>query len=99
MRNGYPLSTIDLNDRLLLSYEHLIYLLGIETDQVTATGLYDTLDTSGLVFMTNLSGIPHVGANGGKYEIGLDEESTSARIIDYQRSDYLLKKHLGVIDE
>jgi hypothetical protein len=99
MRNSYPVSTIELNDKLLLCYEHLVYLLGISTDSVTATGLYDQIDASGLAFMTNQSGIPHAGANGGKYDIGLDYESTSIRIIDYQRSDYLLKKYLGVIDE
>lgn len=97
MRNQYPISTIELNDKLLGAYENMVFLLGIQTDTLDITGLYDQIDNSGLAFMTNQSGIPHIETNEGKYQVGLSYENTSLVIIDFLRADYLLKKYLGVI--
>lgn len=97
MRNGYPISTYDLSDKLMLAYENLVHLLGIQTESGVISGLYDNVDTSGLYFMTNQSGIPHIGSVDGMYQVGLELDTTSLAIIDYLRSDYVLRKYLGVI--
>lgn len=97
MRNAYPVSTIELNDKFLSAYESMVYLLGLKTDTLDVTGLYDHIDSSGLAFMGNQSGIPHIGSDDSKYVLGLEELYTSTAIIDFLKSDYLLKKYLGVI--
>lgn len=99
MRNGYPFSSFEFNDKILLAYENLVYLLGLQTDALNVTGLYDQVDGSGVAFMTNQSGILHVGNNNSKYDIGLSYDTTSERIVDYLRADYLLRSYLGVINE
>lgn len=97
MRNQYPVSTYDFNDKILSAYEHLVYLLGLDTtDGLNVTGLYDQIDASGLAYMTNISGIPHIGTNESKYTVGLNDDFSSEQIVLYQRAEYLYKKLLGV---
>lgn len=97
MRNLYPVSSIDFNDRMLLSYEHLVYLLGVQTAEATVTGLYDQIDGSGQAYMVSPSGIPHCGTNDGKYQVGLNIDSSYSYMVSYLRTDYILRKYLGLI--
>lgn len=83
MRSNYPLSSAELNDRLLTSYENLVYLLGYEADnEPVYSGLFDFLELSGNLALTSQSGIP--GYN-------------MAKMIDFLRFDYIYRKHYGEI--
>lgn len=97
MRSVYPLPSAELNDKLLMSYSHLVYLLGNDADDQRYSGLYEHLETSGNAFMTNASGIPHVGNYEDGYKIGIDRTNTSDQVIFYAKWDYILRKLRGVI--
>ena len=97
MIDNYPISSYDFNDRLLTAYEYLVYLLGIKSDTTVATGLYDIVDQSGLAFMVSPSGIPNCGAIDTQYQLGFSADSTYKYVIPYLKTDYILKKYLGVI--
>lgn len=97
MRTDYPVSSMEFNDRMLMAYENLTYLLGYEDDSNRYSGLYENLEESGLAYMGNQSGIPHVGNIDTKYRIGLDEGTSSEQIITYLKFDYLYRKKLDMI--
>jgi len=97
MIDNYPVSSYDFNDRLLSAYENLTYLLGIQTDTVNATGLYDTVDQSGLAFMTSPSGIPNCGVIDAKYQLGISASATNKDIMRYLKKYYIQRKYLGAI--
>jgi hypothetical protein len=83
MRSNFPLSSEQINNKLLLSYENLVYLLGQSLpDKPYCSGLYDRLQTSGEYLATTTSGIL-VG--------------DSPRIIDTLKFDYYYRKHFGQI--
>lgn len=83
MRRAYPVSSNELNDKLLGSYENLVYLLGYEEDdQPVYSGLYDYLEASGNLMLTNQSGIP-------SYNL--------ARMKDFLKFDYIYRKHYNEI--
>lgn len=96
MRSEYPFSTIEFNDLILSAYENMVYLLGIKTDTLNVTGVYDQIDSSGLAFMTNNSGIPHCGTSEEKYDLGTSYDNSSEVVVDILRSNYIMKKYLGV---
>ena len=95
MRSNYPVSSTDFNDRILLAYENMVYLLGIQSDTTNLTGLYDTVDQSGLAFMVSTSGIPHCGTYDGKYQVGLYKEVTHSYVPLLLKTNYVLSKYLG----
>lgn len=97
MRDRYPISSFDLNDKLLMAYENLVYLLGIQSDTTDTTGLYQSMDTSGAAFMISTSGIPHCGTFEGVYQVGLHEDATQDYVVDYLRTDYILRRTLDLI--
>lgn len=97
MRSTYPLSSQELNDKLLMAYSHLVYLLGYDADSQRYSGHYEILENSGNAFMTNSSGIPHIGNYVDNYRIGIDAENTSDQVIYYSKWDYIYRKFLGVI--
>jgi hypothetical protein len=83
MRKEYHISSQILNQKLLLSYENLVYLLGQHiTDQPHYSGLYEYLDVSGKYLSTTPSGIP-VG--------------DTPRVTDILKFDYFYRKHFKQI--
>lgn len=97
MRENYPVSSIDFNDKLTIAYENLVYLLGIQTDTALVTGFYDVVDASGAAYMISTSGIPHCGTLDSKYQVGLYPEVTQLYVISYLKTDYILRKYLDLI--
>lgn len=97
MRENYPVSSIEFNDKILMAYENLVYLLGVQTDTALATGLYDIIDASGEAYMTSVSGIPHCGTLDSKYQVGLYSETTQLYVITYLKTDYIMRKYLDLI--
>jgi hypothetical protein len=96
MRPNHPFSTIEFNDLILSAYENMVYLLGIRTDTLNVTGVYDQIDSSGLAFMTNNSGIPHCGTSEEKYDLGSSYDNSSEVVINILRGNYIINKYLGV---
>lgn len=83
MLKEFPLSSQVLNQKLLLAYENMVYLLGQHVqDQPHYSGLYEYLDVSGKYLSTTYSGIP-VGDN--------------ARVTDILKFDYFYRKHFKQI--
>jgi hypothetical protein len=81
MRQDAPLSSQILNNKLLLAYENLVYLLGQQIpDQPYYSGLYEYLDVSGRYLSTTYSGIPTVDM---------------PKITDILKFDYFYRKHFG----
>lgn len=79
MRRAYPLSSNELNDKLLGAYENLVYLLGYEDENEPAySGLYDHLEVSGNLMLTSQSGIPNYNM---------------VRMKDFLKYDYIYRKH------
>ena len=91
MRNNYPLSSAELNDKIFSAHEKLIYLIGVQTDTGGCSGLYDELEYSGNLMMENISGIPHVG--NWEEVIGLSTDRTSDQILRCLKYDYVLKTY------
>jgi hypothetical protein len=96
MRSNYPFSTIEFNDVILSAYENMVYLLGVRTDVLNVTGVYDQIDSSGLAFMTNGSGIPHCGTSEENYDLGSSYNNSSEVVINTLRGNYIINKFLGV---
>lgn len=83
MRKEYPLSSQILNNKLLLAYENLVYLLGQSIpDQPYYSGLYEYLEVSGKYLSTTPSGIP-TGYN--------------PRVVNILKFDYFYRKHFKQI--
>lgn len=89
MRSNYPLSSQELNDKILGNYEHLVYLNGVELDGVITSGLYDRIEASGLNLLTMNSGIPYIPTN---YQGFIDDQYVPAHITDTLKWDYIYKK-------
>lgn len=91
MLNKYPISSQELNDRLLLSWEKTVRLLGIQVEgQPDYSGVYELLQASGEKLMESISGIPHIGTNevfGGHLE-----ELTFSYYRSILKNDYIMRK-------
>lgn len=96
IRKNYPISSLEINDILLLSYQHISRLLGYDGDPYVS-GIYDTLEASGVDHMDSMSGIPHVGNKGGPYALGLDVYSTSEEVTSNLKWNYVFRKQIGCI--
>ena len=82
MIKDFPLSSQLLNQKLLLAYENLVYLLGQHIqDQPYYSGLYEYLDVSGKYLSTTTSGIL-IGDN--------------TRMTDILKFDYFYRKHFQI---
>jgi len=93
MRKDYPLSSQELNDIILTAYGDLCYLLGyIDSDNNRYSGLYESIEESGLAYLASSSGILHAGNNDSKYQLGLSPTYTSDRLIQYLKFDYIYRK-------
>ena len=80
MIKEYPLSSQVLNNKLLLAYENLVYLLGQQiSGQPYCSGLYEYLDVSGKYLATTPSGIP-----------------VADNMVDTLKMDYFYRKHFQV---
>ena len=98
MRNNYPISSQELNDIIIEAYGNLCYLLGYQdSDDNNYSGLYQYIEESGISYMTTTSGIPHLGNIDYKYQLGLSDDTTSDKLIQYLKYDYLYRKSLGYI--
>ena len=83
MIKEYPLSSQLLNQKLLLAYENMVYLLGQHVkDQPYYSGLYEYLDVSGSYLATTNSGILM---------------SDNARVTDILKFDYFYRKQFKQI--
>lgn len=97
MRSDYPVSSQRFNDQILLAYENLVHLLGYEDESNRYSGLYEILQASGNAYMTNSSGIPHIGNTDDGFQLGLSAEDTSDQVILYLKWDYVWRKYLGLM--
>lgn len=96
MRNNYPVVSQELNDKLLLLYEHLVYLLGVKLENKDMVeGLYHRLDEiiediviSGTTPPYESSVLPC------KYEHYND---CFDKIIAIMKYDYITKKNRGIL--
>ena len=95
MRDIYPLSSEELNDTILLAQEQMIYLIGIDTDGVVKSGLYDYYEEQILDYFTSLSGVPHIAFD--NKNVGINDFDTNITIKNLLEFDYIIKKHLGYI--
>ena len=84
MRKDSPLSSLELNDKLLLSYENIIYLLGQHLpNKEKYSGLYDRLESTCSGLYISPSGIPSYNND---------------KIIDLLKFDYFYRKHFNQIN-
>lgn len=83
MRKEFPLSSQLINNKLLLAYENLVYLLGQHVpDQPYYSGLYEYLDVSGKYITTTPSGVP---------------STDMPNVVNILKFDYFYRKHFGQI--
>lgn len=82
MKNNHPISSQELNDRLLTSYEYLVYLLGQNYNGPVYTGVYERLEVSGVNLVTSLSGIP---------------SANMSQLITMLKMDYFYRKNFNQI--
>ena len=83
MIQNYPISSQYLNNKLLLAYENLVYLLGQNIpDQSYCSGLYERLEASGDLISTSPTGIL---------------TADTPAIINILKFDYFYKKQYGQI--
>lgn len=96
MRSLYPLSSQELNDRIGLMYEHMVYLLGFHEPGYTGlSGFYEAVEASGEAHMASTSGLPHYAINEITGDISARESYTKLRW--YLKADYLYKKFHDLI--
>jgi hypothetical protein len=83
MRKNFPLLSQELNDKLLLCYENLTYLLGQKIlTSLEYSGLYSQLENSCSELTLSSSGIPNVN---------------NEKIIDILKFDYFYRTHFKQI--
>jgi len=83
MRNNFPLSSQEINDKLLSCYENLTYLLGQRLpNEEVYSGVYDQLEVVCSGYILSSSGIPNI---------------TQDKILDILKFDYIYRKHYGQI--
>jgi len=98
MKKNYPISSQELNDIILTAYGDLCYLLGYtDSDNNNYSGLYDGIELSGVAYLATSSGIPHIGTNDSKYELGLNCQNTTDFIVNFLKYDYIYRKDRGFI--
>lgn len=98
MRDNFPISSQEFNDIIIEAYGNLCYLLGYrDSDNNVYSGIYEVLESSGNAYLGSISGILHTGNIDAKYQMGLDEETTSDKLIQYLKFDYIYRKSLGYI--
>ena len=91
MRNNYPLSSQEFNDKVLQNYENLVYLVGYDGEETAAyTGLYEHIDSSGVAMLQSTSGVPII--LGDEFNGGLNLESSFNRYIELLKVDYMWRK-------
>lgn len=91
MRRDYPISSLELNDKLLLSYEKLVYLLGCQIDDSEMySGLYQYIEASGEFMINNPSGIPDISFN--EIHGGLTQDSSYDKFKSILKYDYIYRK-------
>jgi hypothetical protein len=95
MKYKYPISSKELNDRLLMGYENLVTVLGYNEESVVYSGVYDRLDKSGELFVDTESGIPHIGSANAP-QLGSDLITTSESLVSLLHYDYVYRKLVGV---
>lgn len=91
MRQNYPLSSAEINDKILLSHERLIHLIGVSSDYGYVSGIYDNMELSGFNMMDSIEGIPHVASN--EETIGLSAERSTELMLDCLKYDYVFKTY------
>lgn len=83
MRKNISLSSQELNDKFLIAYEYLVYLLGQELlNQEKCSGLYEQLETSCTNMIISPSGIPSIFSN---------------QTTDILKFDYIYRKNFNQI--
>jgi len=98
MRRNYPISSQELNDIIVNAYGDLCYLLGYaDSDNNRYSGLFEAIEESGLAYLATASGIPHLGNNDSKYQLGLSYVNTTDTIVHFLKFDYLYRKDRGYI--
>jgi hypothetical protein len=95
MRSNYPLSSLELNDKLFLMYENMVSLLGFDDYDCRISGKLEVIEASGNTIMYSNSGIPHIGVD----EIygGVKQDASFSRIRSYLKTDYIYKKYYNKI--
>lgn len=96
MRNHYPLSSLEMNDKILSLYENLISILGYNHNNVSYSGLYDQLDNR-ISEILSSSGIPHFSPTLFSPG-GVDDTMSSSQIAYCLKFDYIYRKHTNAID-
>lgn len=94
MRSNYPLSSLELNDKIFGAYENLIYLLGYEnTNGTTVSGHFDKLDNSASnCFLSGILGLnDFIQDNLNLNNYG--NLSGYMDIADFLKIDYIYRKH------
>lgn len=85
MRPNYSLSSQEINDRTEIMYEYLVNLLGFSREGYTRySGVYQSIEASGLKLLQSSSGIPNVADNelyssNFFYEVGKMSYQTNMR--------------------
>lgn len=98
MKRNYPISSQELNDILTTAYGDLCYLLGyIDSNENRYSGIFESIELSGLAYMGTSSGIPHLGNEDSKYHLGLGYNTTTDKIVQFLKFDYIYRKDRGYI--
>lgn len=98
MRKDYPISSQEFNDIVQTAYGDLVYLLGYsDSDGHRYSGIFETIEESGIAYLASTSGIPHLGNADSKNHLGLDPTTTSNAVIQYLKFDYIYRKSKGFI--
>lgn len=82
MRSDYPLLSQELNDRLLMTYDYMVDLLGYEEANVHYSGILERLEASGQAFVVSSSGLP---------------TALMDRMVDMIKFDYIYRTHYNQI--
>ncbi len=90
MRNNYPISSQELNDKLFSMYENIIYILGIEKDNILYDGLSQKIDDILDQLMINEC-IPIDNNDTSNIENSTDD------LITIFKFDYIFRKNRGLI--
>lgn len=97
MKYNGPLSSLELNDFILSSYEQLISLIGYDEIGYTHySGLYEYINSSGVAHLESISGVPQINVD--ETFGGLTTSGSYIALKDILKYDYLNRKIFGLIN-